>query len=638
MDSLVDLLRSCYVHDKSLRIVVEDLNVVITDSIPKPLVSEGAQVLTQSDLDAGAFGTNLENAVRDRKGELYLLLGGIGCGKTTFLKRYEKLLAKDFLEKKTYTFHLDFLQAPPDIQGLETYLWQSILQILRTSYDSDNIEERKYVKTIFKDKLKNLERTALRGVHKHTEDFEQAISPYLLKWQDNVPDYVPKLLRFASVLKGKTAVLFIDNVDQLDPEYQAHIFLLAQRITRLAGCVTVIALREESYYATSIQNTFTAYTSHKFHIASPQFRAMIGNRIEFALRALEEQNTKILETVFKGRTFDAKSLCDFLRIVQYSVLEWSYLISRFIECICFGNMRLALQMFTTFLISGATDVDKMLNIYRRDNKYNVAFHEFLKAVMLQDRAYYKEDQSPIFNVFNCSSEKNSSHFTALRVVALLLEHRSESTPEGRGYVELSRIVGFFAEVFDNVSDLSWALDRLVTRQLIEVNTRSTRTVSGASHVRVTAAGWYYIRYLARTFIYLDLILQDTPLDDEDLEKILRQSVYEVNNLSDREREKYERMQVRFNRTQRFLDYLTKEEDREFDRFGISRLPKPLSEKFMPVIQDRFKADREYIEKRLQEGRVEDTPLRIDEFPAVQFELASLDIDSEGSEGEKAYRK
>jgi ATP-dependent protease HslVU (ClpYQ) ATPase subunit len=123
-----------------------------------------------------------------------------------------------------------------------------------------------------------------------------------------------------------------------------------------------------------------------------------------------------------------------------------------------------------------------------------------------------------------------------------------------------------------------------------------------------------------------------------LEKILRQSVYEVNNLSDREREKYERMQVRFNRTQRFLDYLTKEEDREFDRFGISRLPKPLSEKFMPVIQDRFKADREYIEKRLQEGRVEDTPLRIDEFPAVQFELASLDIDSEGSEGEKAYRK
>jgi len=79
-------------------------------------------------------------------------------------------------------------------------------------------------------------------------------------------------------------------------------------------------------------------------------------------------------------------------------LEWSRRISRFIECICFGNMRSALQMFTTFLTSGATDVDKMLLIYRRSGQYNVAFHEFLKSVMLEDRAYYKEDQSPIFNL------------------------------------------------------------------------------------------------------------------------------------------------------------------------------------------------------------------------------------------------
>jgi len=48
--------------------------------------------------------------------------------------------------------------------------------------------------------------------------------------------------------------------------------------------------------------------------------------------------------------------------------------------------------------------------------------------------------------------------------------------------------------------------------------------------------------------------------------------------------------------------------------------------------------REYIEKRLQEGRVEEAPPRTDEFPAAQFELASISIDPEGSEGEKDYRK
>ena len=415
-------------------------------------------------------------------------------------------------------------------------------------------------------------------------------------------------------------MLFIDNVDQLDSEYQAQIFLLAQRITRMAGSVTVIALREESYYAPSVQNTFTAYTSHKFHIASPQFLPMIQNRIQYAIRALETQKNKIAGTVLHAQAFDSRDISDFLRIVEFSILEWSRRISRFIECICFGNMRSALQMFTTFLTSGATDVDKMLLIYRRSGQYNVAFHEFQKSVILEDRAYYKEDESPILNLFNCSSERNSSHFTGLRLLSLLLSHRSESNPEGRGYVDLGRAVGLFADAFDNVRDLSITLDRLLSKQLIEVNTRATHTVAGASHVRITAAGWYYLRYLARTFAYLDLVLQDTPLNDDKLERYLRQSVYDVNNLADKEQEKYERMQVRFNRTQNFLNYLMEEEQREAKIFNLTGLPNPLSTIFVKDIIRTVQSDRDYIEQRLREGDLEDAPDQPDDQIAQQFEL------------------
>lgn len=624
----VDLLQSCYVHTGSLRIAADDLNVVITDTIPKDVVFTDTKPLKQSQEDAGEFGDELIQAVKERKGELYLLLGGIGSGKTTFLKRYERIIAKDFLDTSTFTFHLDFLKAPLETNQMELFVWSTVLEIMRSEYGDLDVERWKYIKSIFKDKLKNLEVTALRGVKKHTEEFEQALSPHLIKWQDNLIDYVPKLLRFACVVKKKTAVLFIDNVDQLDPEYQSQIFLLAQRITRLAGTVTIIALREESYYAPSIQNTFTAYTSHKFHIASPRFRAMIGNRIEYAIRAVETHELEAKSTILRGCKFDSTAICEFLRIVQYSVLSWSRRISRFIECICFGNMRAALQMFTTFLTSGATDVDKMLLIYRRDGIYNVAFHEFLKSVMLQERAYYKEEQSPILNLFNTTSERNSSHFTASRVLALLLDHRGESNPEGRGYMELARVVGFFADNFDNVKDLSTALDRLVSRQLIEVNTRSTTTVAGASHVRVTAAGWYYLRYLTSTFAYLDLILQDTPLNDPGVEKSLRQSVYDVNNLADKEQEKEERMQVRFNRTQLFLDYLAAEEKTEFDKFDMKRLPPPICTPFMQNVQSRFSEERAYIEKRLSEGRLEDAPEEKDDEIASEFQLSSDVTDDE----------
>jgi hypothetical protein len=91
-----------------------------------------------------------------------------------------------------------------------------------------------------------------------------------------------------------------------------------------------------------------------------------------------------------GPYFDRKAIAEFLRIVEYSIFEKNKNIQRFIEAICFGNMRMALQMFTTFLISGATDVDKMLHIFHRDGSYFVAFHEFVKSIMLGERRYYKK--------------------------------------------------------------------------------------------------------------------------------------------------------------------------------------------------------------------------------------------------------
>ena len=84
-----------------------------------------------------------------------------------------------------------------------------------------------------------------------------------------------------------------------------------------------------------------------------------------------------------------------------------------------------------------------------DGAYYVAFHEFVKSVMLSERRYYKEAHSPIMNLFDCGSEKNSSHFTSLRILFLLLLHRGENTTEGKGYFELAKAAALFEDIFDN---------------------------------------------------------------------------------------------------------------------------------------------------------------------------------------------
>jgi hypothetical protein len=600
----LEILQSCYVHSASLRIVATDIETVITDSIPAFLRAEGAEPLPR-DPEGEGFTAVVTKAMDEPAGELFLILGGIGAGKTTFLKRYRRTVGKELLDSKTIWFNVDFLKAPLDPLDLESFVYQDILKQLRERYVTPHLETRRNIKRVFADDIGVLRQTTLRQLRPGSDEFETALDPYLERWRQNLPVYVPGLLRHCKPRRDIAVVTFVDNVDQLAPAYQAQIFLLAERLTRMIGSVTIVSLREESYYASSVQRTFTAYANRKFHIASPRFRVMIGNRIKFALKVLEGGDDEVRVVLPGGIAFDREAIADFLKIVQQSIFEQSPAISRFVEALCFGNTRLALQMFTTFLVSGATDVDKMLLIYRRDGSYYVAFHEFVKSIMLGDRKYYHESQSPVMNVFDCGAQRNASHFTALRIIEALADRRGESTPQGQGYVSLADLVTVFEDTFDNLEDCLRTLNRLVARQLVELNTRSTESIEGAEYARLTSAGWYYRRYLARSFAYLDLILQDTPLDDESLAGSLKESVYRVDNLSDHEGHKVERVEARFQRVDAFICYLESEEASERRASGLDALRTPLAVSIMPTIRADFEKQREWISRRIRENREKD---------------------------------
>jgi hypothetical protein len=598
----VQILRKCYVHSESLKIVAKDLDLVIKDVMPRFLRKEGTVPLRQSADGAGEFGIAVARGVEESRGELFLLLGGIGSGKTTFLKRYQKTIGRDVLDQSAVWFYVNFLDAPLDPLQMEDAVWREVLGQMRRRYASPHLETRRNIKAAFADEIHAIEQTALRHHRPGTVPYEEALSPYLAKWQEAVSEYVPRLLRTYRTERGVGVVFFIDNVDQLAPAYQAQIFQLAQRVTSRVGAVTVIALREESYYTSSVQKTFTAYSNKKFHIASPRFRQMIGNRIEFALKVLRGDDEASGVALRSGIELDRDAIATFLTIVERSIFQVNPRIASFVEAVCFGNMRLALQMFSTFLTSGATDVDKMLRIYWRDGAYFVAYHEFVRSIMLGDRCYYREAASPILNVFDCGADPNSSHFTSLRVLECLLLRRGESTVEGPGYVDIEDVLTVFEDLTDNRADVLRTLARLVAKQLVETDTRSAESIDDARFVRVTGAGWYYVRHLVRSFCYLDLVLQDTPLNSSDLAQQLKKSLARVDNLADSESEKTTRLEERFRRVEAFLEYLVREEEAERKALGGRLAASSIGTEWSRTIRDSYERERDWIRRRVKENR------------------------------------
>lgn len=598
----IETLENCYVYSTSIKTVANDINFVIKDAIPKFLEDDGTVDVIHKKNDAGIFGKVVEKAVQNNKGQLFLLLGGIGSGKTTFQKRYQLTVGRETLLKHSIWFSIDFLK-PPSITEIENFVWQSLLNQLRAKYETPHLETRQNIKRIFKSEIEALTETSLYNLKENTKEYDNILNEFLAKWQANISEYVPRLLAISKPKRDLNVVLFFDNVDQLSQDFQAQIFLLAQNITDKVKSITIIALREESYYAASVQKVFTAYINRKFHIASPPFRKMIGQRIKFILKIMDNNDSVPTQKFKEFRELaDRNKISDFLKIVEYSIFEKNRNIARFIDHLCFGNMRVALQMFSTFLVSGATDVDKMLRIYRRDGNYFVAFHEFLRSIMLGERFYYKESYSTILNVFECGQEKNSSHFTSLRILSILNIHKCESSKLGDGFYEINKILSIFEDVFNNKQDFLKALLRLVARQLVETNTKIIDSITSSTHIRITSSGWYYLKFLVNSFAYLDLVFQDTPVNDLHTVKILFESMKKVNNLGDPEEDKISRMEERFSRVGIFLNYLKREENQEIERYYLKGKTGIIYSSFVPSIIESFMEQKGWISRRVRENK------------------------------------
>lgn len=123
-----------------------------------------------------------------------------------------------------------------------------------------------------------------------------------------------------------------------------------------------------------------------------------------------------------------------------------------------------------------------------------------------------------------------------------------------------------------------------------------RNVLGNAY-RATAAGRYYLRYLADKFSYLDLVCQDTPISDRGTCDTIKEFV------SSRE------LDDRFARVRAFVNYLDVEEEREHQAILTTSESMPLREQLMKHLKRAFEEDVAFItsRKRRKRPNVETTP-------------------------------
>jgi hypothetical protein len=154
-----------------------------------------------------------------------------------------------------------------------------------------------------------------------------------------------------------------------------------------------------------------------------------------------------------------------------------------------------------------------------DGRYYIPLHEFTKAAILGDFAYYNPASSLAANLFDVQNPDEREHFLAPLIIEFL---NTGSSPKDKdGFVAAVAIVVEMQAQKYSEQQTEGILRRLTNKKLIETTQRVTFDESSTGLVgempyafRLTSVGLYHTQRWLATFAYLDAMLSDTPIFDD----------------------------------------------------------------------------------------------------------------------------
>jgi GTPase SAR1 family protein len=556
-DNDTEFMDRCYVSQQEYQGASDGIRNLIQDSLSPYLEDHGISQLDNTGKGGQLGGRITKNLKRGRGGEVLILFGGKGAGKSTFIKRLLHHKPPRWLSEHSVIAIVDLLKVPEEKAAIREHIWSSLVRALDTSKKLDE-SRGELTSGLFADRFEIASVQDLAGLSPYSEAYNLKLNALIAAWKADQPYCASRLVNYWSS-QGKGTIVVVDNTDQFTAEHQDFCFSSAQEISNLLQCTVLISMREERFYNSKIHGLLDAFQNSGFHISSPRPSEVFKKRLEYVCSMLNN-------SVRRNRTFgdvDSEFIRDartYLSILGREFSDDHSPLNRFLSACAHGDIRLSLDIFRSFLLSGYTNVEEMVN----SGLWKFQVHQVIKPVMIPTRYFYDETLSDIPNVFQVRTTRNASHFTALRILRRLSKGIDVSAPT---YFAVAELRAYFAETFNMVDDFESNLDILLKHGFVESNNRLDAFSQDVDSIKITSYGQYMINDLAYYFTYLDLVCTDCGIFDEQVSNYLSVAATDEYRLFT-QGERLERIQRRLERVNRFIAYLEYEERQERDLYSL----------------------------------------------------------------------
>jgi hypothetical protein len=520
-DSIREIAERAYVssdeiteYDRVLEAMLKDRVVARRDTIVRPIRTH------KNDEPLLTRAIQEFQRTHAGSGQLQIIQGGVGSGKSLFVRRYRDLLEPEDLKQSNYWSFVDFNFSPASVKGAEDWLCESFVSGFEKENPRIDIYANETLRGIFSRKIQQHKAyyEQLRSIS--AEEETRARARHIAEWQSDLIALSDGISNLIMGVMNKNLIVVLDNVDKLDLQNQLDAFQLALWFMGRTRAFVILQMRDETYERYKNRPPLDTYrTGIAFHIAPPRFIDVVKRRLELAIEYLASNAAARQEYILENGArvvLPSGELGNFLNTLYSLLFGKRTNVARVLESLAGRDVRKALEMFVSIVTSGHLSTNAITSNVRGDGDFPITEFQIIKILMRTDYRFFSDISGYISNIFYYDNDwLCPDNFLLIEILYFLSINRKRTGEIGlEGYFAVHRVCGEIQKLGYDRGDILQATNYLLTRQLISADHFNFVQAGMDDCVKIQASGFIHLRILCERIEYLYGVIPVVPIADE----------------------------------------------------------------------------------------------------------------------------
>lgn len=368
---------------------------------------------------------------RHRAGELCLLIGSAGSGKSTFTDYVSTLALTAPISARTDWLHINLNPAPLTRDQIYSWLIKEAWEGIKYLHSKIDFETLDFQQKIYGKQLSDLKKKRASLFAADSERYAEIINAELERLENDRELTLQLALEHLYRDHGRLLVVVLDNCDKRTKDDQLLMFEVATWLKERFHCMVFLPLRDSTYDSYKDSPPLdTVVKDLVFRIDPPRLEQVIQARLNYASRELAKDHSKFSYFTNNGIRVECarEEVGMYLSALVRSVFQ-NHRFKTIISGLAGRNIRKGIEILLEICKSGHIPEGEIWKARTIKGTHQFPSHLIMQILLKGKRKFYSDTETHLKNLFQSDEEdKLPDPFTRLAVLTWLNRVKNEYGP------------------------------------------------------------------------------------------------------------------------------------------------------------------------------------------------------------------